>query len=464
MTFERRLNMNNNQPNALVTVMDGRDLGDPEVLAMVQSMYSRSPMPIAQRMAMLNDEGQGQSRQERIKASLKTYYVDYGHASIADCGFITIFVENLSMIASKALEDNALGNYQECSTRYLDFSKQPFYTACGSDSEVLIQEQWRSLYLEALPFVFEWAKRNYSPEKVVSAKVAQEDVQAVWEKTCKAIAFDVVRNLLPCGTATSVAWTTSLRKASDHCRWMMQHPCAEVAILGADIFQALLQRYPNSFNPEHQITEHRLDAQQDFYDNNWVHNDDLTVTDWRQWDQWILDKDATPKNYYRSANDHAASFRIEGTLDFGSYRDLQRHRNGYMGVPMVDNRAGFSTWALNILYEASSEVAMKVVALVDKVGSFVLQDVDKQYLYPMGMRVPVNILWNAGQVKYVLGLRSKTSVHPTLRRGMYSTYYSLTTRHRASLPQGFLDSLVIDMSEDYAQSDRGNQDFKRKPA
>lgn len=39
---------------------------------------------------------------------MKSYYVGYGHKSIGDCGTTTIFVENVSMLAAKAIQDTQL--------------------------------------------------------------------------------------------------------------------------------------------------------------------------------------------------------------------------------------------------------------------------------------------------------------------------------------------------------------------
>jgi thymidylate synthase ThyX len=51
---------------------------------------------------------------------METFYVGYGHASIADCGSTTIFIEGISILADKAIQDWQLYSGQETSTRYID--------------------------------------------------------------------------------------------------------------------------------------------------------------------------------------------------------------------------------------------------------------------------------------------------------------------------------------------------------
>ena len=55
---------------------------------------------------------------------MSKFYVGYGHKSIGDCGSCTIFIEGVSMLAAKAIQDSKLYNGQEASTRYIDFSNQ----------------------------------------------------------------------------------------------------------------------------------------------------------------------------------------------------------------------------------------------------------------------------------------------------------------------------------------------------
>ena len=54
--------------------------GDPEVVSMLQAFYSRSHKPISDRLEELTAD-----TKQTVKEALKKYYLNYGHASIADC-------------------------------------------------------------------------------------------------------------------------------------------------------------------------------------------------------------------------------------------------------------------------------------------------------------------------------------------------------------------------------------------
>ena len=112
---------------------------DPEAEAMLQALHSRSTGGLKAHLQKLAEKGP-----EKFMAS---FYVGYGHKSIGDCGTTTLFVEGISMLAAKAIQDWALYSGQESSTRYLDFSKQPFLDVTGTHSGRNIQEAWRAFYL-----------------------------------------------------------------------------------------------------------------------------------------------------------------------------------------------------------------------------------------------------------------------------------------------------------------------------
>lgn len=457
-----------------VLVLDGRDVPNPEDMAMLQALYSRSPAPVKDHLKKVADLGSTQF--------MGRYYVQYGHRSIGDNGHATVFIENVSMLMAKAVQDNQLYNGQECSTRYLDFSTQPFLIPTDLPPEAVpifqgIQEEWRALYLEALPMVHDWAKRTYTPADVVSSKVPADKVLSTWEATTKAIAFDIVRSLLPCGAATSVAWTTNFSVGGDHLADLASHPLEEVR-LGAQVIHAALKaKEPNSFRD---LPPSEVGSIDDYYLIDYSPEDDVSVKeyDFKQATRTEIQEANEPKAYKRrSFVDNSSIFVIQGVLDFGSFRDLQRHRNGYMGMPIVDGQIGFSDWYKGRLTEACGEGFMaKVMILISKVratkagtmkNNFQLR---KQYIYPMGMMVPVEMHWGPGQVKYVLGLRSKTSVHPTLREFMWKLYDSIITRPKSAKwaavagIEGSTGYFSVDRSPHYLASDRGNQTITEKPS
>ncbi len=451
-----------------VFVLNGTDVPHPEDMAMLQALYSRSPASVMDHLAKVKSVGSG--------AFISKYLVGYGHASIGDCGNATVFVEGISMLAAKVIQDDPLYNGQECSTRYLDFAKQPFLTANGSDEETKIQETWRSLYQEYLPKLVVWAQSNFTYD-VVSDKVPDDKVHSTWEATCKAIAFDVARGLLPCGTSTNVAWTGTLRRLGDRCKEMAQHPLKEVRDIAKNVHAALYAKHPNSFKPTLDCSEDNVQYtmySSDFADysvlaetpsirSSWVPEDIPT----KQFAAIL--ENVTNGTMHEKAAANLMYFNIGGQIDFGSFRDLQRHRNGLNQLPLVGSWVSAQAISLNsyytrILKEVDPALFAKVMGLIQTVEGFAIEKEGRQYLLPMMTNVPTRLHWNLGQVRYVLGLRSKTSVHPTLRIWVQSLRTALLRiEAHYKLPGLCLwDFCPVNNQHDYQASDRGNQTIQER--
>lgn len=454
--------MSTNTTKPKVFIPDHNTLNDPEILAMVQSMYSRSDMGIEERLQDLN-EGDADLKQSKIKQSLNTFYLNYGHSSIADCANVPVFIEGVSMLAAKALQDNPLYNGQERSTRYQDFSTVPFY----ADSEFSKQtgEKWRALYKAYLPKIEAWVVAEYSPKRDLILKAespvdrtpeehlascTKRDV--MWAKTCKAIAFDIARGLLPCGATTSLSMYMSLRKYRDHLTSLSGHPLAEVRRLALQINDELYARYPNTFKPIRDV----VDVKNDFYMLRKVYDakSHTTVVDYVK----LGGSSELPARYLANT-DHLEWFGIQGGIDFGSYRDLQRHRNGPNQMPLVSASNGdINFFYKKILKEVDFELFQQVLDIYDQlIASSNIHSnsiVELQYAHPMMTQVPVGMFWSLGQLKYVIALRSKTSVHPTLRAWCHSLYFQLS-----DCTQRQID---LDIRGDYINSDRGSQDLIRR--
>ncbi len=461
--------------NQKILVLNGTDIGDPEILAMLQAFYSRSPMAIEDRLRTLNGD-ETALKEDKIRAALKRYFVGYGHASIGDCGGATVFVEGISMIAAKVIQDDPLYNGQECSTRYLDFAKQPFLTANGSDEEMKIQETWRALYQEYLPKLVTWAQSNFTYD-VVSDRVLEGEVHETWVSTCKAIAFDVARGLLPCGASTNVAWTGTLRRLGDRCKEMAQHPLKEVRDIAKNVHAALYAKHPNSFKPSLDCSEDNAQStmySSSFADSSVLAEAPIIRSSWAPEDipaeqfAGIL-KCVTNGLMHEKAAANLMYFNIGGQIDFGSFRDLQRHRNGLNQLPLVGYWGGARAISLNryytrILKEVDPVLFQGAESLVQTIENFAIEKEGLQYLLPMMTNVPTRLHWNLGQMRYVLGLRSKTSVHPTLRAWVQSLRTALLrVEAQYELPGlSLLDFCPVNNQHDYQASDRGNQTIQER--
>lgn len=413
----------------------------PEDGAMLQALYSRSPDSVVNHLEKVKKAGSGKF--------MSQYYVGYGHASIGDCGTTTIFMENYSIMATKAIQDNPLYSGQEASTRYLNFAEQPTYNPYGNAPESqAILNGWMALYHTTMPKVQAalCAKHPFNPEEYKTEKQ--------WQNTVHARAFDILRGFLPIGVTTLFSWTTNLRQARDRLMQLKHHPLPEIRQLAQDLFQTLVEKYPNSFTGE-ELSNAPKYAQRDAYamaqavKDHFVQATDLlrqgrlsdaTLTDLKA-GKMVVDKKNIDIEGLSKYEAQALITRPSGAalsrrlatygvynlyfmIDFGSYRDLQRHRNGVCQVPVVENWAGLHPWYLQQVkdllapedytaFHAEAHRLLKVIEDLPK--SLQPNKLANQYLYPMGMGILCHLAYSLPQMVYVAELRSQQTVHATLR-------------------------------------------------
>ena len=206
--------------------------------AMLQALHSRSIGGIRAHLQQLIKYGAAKF--------MRMFYVGYGHKSIGDCGSATIFIEGVSMLAAKAIQDTPLYNGQEASTRYIPFDKQPFYNpATTADGDDILERQ-RNFYLHALQVMQKELLSRYPYETYGDTEASESRTK--YKKAINARAFDITQCFLPAGASTNLSWHTTLRQFSDRLLWLRNHPLEEVRAIAEAIEEALLQMYPNSFS------------------------------------------------------------------------------------------------------------------------------------------------------------------------------------------------------------------------
>lgn len=386
-----------------LVILDGRDVPHPEDLAMLQSLYSRSPQSVRIHLEKVRKAGSGKF--------MGTYYVGYGHKSIGDNGTTAMFAEGVSMLCAKAIQDTPLYCGQEASTRYLDMAAQPFMNPlCTAEGEA-IQEAWRAIYSRALADL----------QVILQAEFPRKDDQdeGTWKKAIKARAFDITRSLLPAGAATLVAWGSNLRQANDHLKEMRHHVLPEVRDTSESLHANLTEKYVSSFNHERDQAEEDYVARSmavfSFFDEpvddfSYTNKLDLAALSRpRVWDL-LATRPKRAELHQRFRRFGVIDF--EFTIDFGSYRDLQRQRSAVQEMPLLTTRLGFHQWYLEKLPDYVHAEIERITRLVDALDT---TDALRQYYIPMGYLVPVAMTCTLPSAVYIAELRAGVTVHPTLR-------------------------------------------------
>jgi len=390
-----------------VIVLDGNEVPSPEDMAMISALYSRSPQSVRIHLEKVEEVGSG--------AFHSRYYVNYGHRSIGDCGTITIFVENVSMLCAKAIQDNPLYNGQEASTRYLDFADRDIVDPVGNADSSIILRTWISLYKDVLAELVPHFKERFPIE--------EGQKKSVWKKAVQARAFDVARGFLPAGCTTFVAWHTNLRQANDHLSQMRHNPLAEVREVAERIHEELLKRYPSSFgHKRYEATESYLAksvgrwAFTERETNPEFECDSAFDTAGLNANQDLL-KSRPPKTELHQRMRQFGQFAFRFPLDFGSYRDLQRHRSCVQEMPLLTTKWGILNWYLEQLPDTLVEKVCEVAAEQEEaINNLDVSDEERQNYIAMGYASPIQITCSLPSAIYIAELRSGTTVHPTVRK------------------------------------------------
>jgi len=452
--------MNTTKPDA--TTQDGSEIYivdnlHPEATAMAQALYSRSPQSVTNHLDKIGEVG--------WQKFMDTFYVGYGHKSIGDCGSTTLFIENISILAAKAIQDWPLYRGQEASTRYLDMSKQKILSPVSEIEDASpetkaaaqkIQDDWMAFYNHTLEVLIAHFKEKYP-------RLAEEK-ESVYEKAIKAKAFDIARGFLPAGATTYASWHTDLRQAHDHIKHLEHHALPEMKRLGSSLRDALKAKYPSSFSHktyEEQEAYYDLASSLDYYDRK----ENALKAGFSAKPQVDLagltkHKELLEKRPQKTElPGKLAKYGIiifDFPLDYGSFRDLQRHRNGVCEMPLLTTRHGFFPWYLEQLPSGLRKEAEELIARQTRaMDALPCDDSTKQYYVALGFTVACQMAYSVPQTIYVAELRSGQTVHPTCR--VVAQQMGDTLK---SIIPGI--ALHVDTNEDEWNIKRGTQDIVKK--
>lgn len=415
----------------------------PEDNAMLQALYSRSPRGVMEHVEKVRKADSG--------TFMEKFYVGYGHLSIADCGSTTIFVEYVSMFVAKAIQDWALYSGQEASTRYLDYSKQPILNPAGTQQGEAIQQRWIDFYNQA--------RERLTPHLKSKFPLQAGENEAVYDKAIAARGFDVLRGFLPAGSTTFLSWHTNLRQAHEKLALLEHHPLREVCELAVQIRAALQQKYKNSFShpkfPEQEAYYDKWVTQNSYWnppshpDFEFSHN--LRLGGLSEHSDLLASRPLKTGLPPFLSMYGQCTFRFQ--LDFGSFRDLQRHRNGVCLMPLLTTRFGFYPWYLDELPADLRAEAEQLLAEQERaIATLPVDELTRQYYIPMGYTIPATVTYALPASVYVAELRSNKTVHPTLRRRAQQMGLAL----REAVP-GL--TMHLDLDPDNWDIRRGTQDI-----
>lgn len=433
-----------------IVIIDPGAVLNAEATAMLQALHSRSVKGIDDHLTILAEKGP--------EKFMSTFYVGYGHKSIGDCGVAVVFIEGVSMLAAKAIQDYKLYNGQEASTRYIDFAERLFINPLATDAGTEVLEAWRTFYLKAVAEMKVALTLRYPMQ--------DSEKELTYQKAIAARAFDITRGFLPAGASTNLAWTGTLRQFADRIQQLRHHPLKEVQNIADVLEDAMIATYPNSFNPEkkrYEDTEQYIAATMAHYYYRDVQSPEMALV------RDGIDGEALapyqsllatrpPKTEFPKWLGAYGEAAFAFLLDFGSFRDIQRHRAVTQRMPLLTAEIGFNSWYLD---ELTPELRSEAEALLERqkqsIEALTSDSIIRQYYLPMGYNISNYLSGDLPALVYLVELRATSLVHPTLAKQAAAMAKLLEEHYQKA-------GLVLHMESDMGRFNikRGEHDITKR--
>jgi hypothetical protein len=418
------------QHPADIILIDGRTVPNPEDLAMLQALYSRSSESVLTHLEKVKRVGSSNFMRE--------HYVGYGHDSIGQCGDFVLFVEGASLLAAKVIQDDALYNGQETSTRYLPFSSRQYVLPVSDDRLEQIIINWLDFYDKILPILTDHLMHCYPYSQEAYPDFTHDE----WYKAIRARVFDIARGYLPAAMKTQLSWKSSISQCAKRLISMYFHPLKEMKDISCVMSNSVRTNYPSSFGNLHSRADEAeahlsafaieynyfdpftLDRQQwPYYDSVFRGFDDLGVDEALHGLTGVdsQEREPRPRNLQTPRLlKLAGDFLIKFTIDYGTFRDIQRHRDCYIPLPILSPFMGFNQWYIDNLpaalqAEARTLIDAQTTKLASALADGELDRVQLQYYTAIGYNVPGLMKCDLRQLIYIAEQRTSRYVHPILR-------------------------------------------------
>ena len=416
----------------------------------------------------------------KAEAFHNKWVVGYGHSSVAEHTDIKYAIDRLSILATKVVEDARLGRFTEKSTRYQIMDINSFYTPpeladtpYGSEYQTLHEELF-TFYSQAIEKLQVYI-REIMP-------VAPEQSPTAYGNAVKAKACDIARYILPTSTLTMMALSVNAREAEHLIVKMRSHPLAEARTIGESLLQEgrmispTLLKYcePSVWQAtrwqdmssravaaesslkngvrllefdaraEDKILAAYLYPQRgEAYESLWTEisagSDDQKDAVWEKIWAGRTAHDGWPRAW------EVAEYLFECTMDYGAYRDLQRHRLLSPYVPLLTPHLGYETPAeigLVGLEEEYRGLMDKAAALSKKIA--LINPQVAQYCLPLAMRI--RFVWhvNLRSLAHIIRLRSGVQGHYSYRHIAQDLYRAV-----AAVQPRLARHLEVNLEESY---------------
>ena len=407
--------------------------------------------------------------QDKARQFHEKWVVGYGHASVAEHAVAHLAIENVSIVASKVIEDMRLASYTEKSTRYVEFDTTHYYPL-----PELHHSEAAALYHDTVKMLFRTYK-TLLPRLIAAIKQdwprAPKQTERAHHNACRAKALDLLRYLLPAGTLTNLGMTINGRALEHLLTKMLSHPLPEVQHMGALIkieaqrIIPTLLKYANRSHymaetddamramvadltaPEHlqddpavRLVHAPEDAETllvaailyGYSHHPWPHilTYVRTLSDERRTqviDEYLCRRG--PHDAPLRALEHL-TYTFEVLVDYGAYRDIHRHRMATQTRQLPSPQHGYSTPEDIIRYGIQDEFDAGMAQAAATYEQLAREQPHlAPYILPLAYRCRVLITWNLRAMYHFVQLRSAKQGHTSYRRIAQDMYRTLAQHH-----------------------------------
>lgn len=424
----------------------------PEVVAVAFAKTSRSPEAFDQIAADLTETASAKFHEKWV--------VGYGHASVAEHAVLSLAVENVSILAAKAIEDNRLASYTEKSTRYQVYDPERVYRPENVMADPELGPVYTSLVEQLLQTYIEWSGKALTHLKQQNP-LPEGKSERLWESRLRSQACDSIRYLLPTATLTNLGWTVNARALAFAIRKLGASELPEYRQIAGELYNAAKEKVPTLLkycDPDlsrvtaaHAVREavaprvadvprsrgvlppevNILRAAPDAVDTlcaalayptvsgDWSH---LTAS-MRRWNEEqkldVIRQAVAPLGPYDAlprAFEHL-HYLVEITIDYGAWRDVQRHRMATQTAQELTPDLGFTVPVLIEelgLSGAFSELIAQSAAAYDRIAA--RYPAEAAYALMLAFRKRSLFDWNLREVFHFVRLRGTAKGHAAYRR------------------------------------------------
>ncbi len=415
--------------------------------------------------AITDEEILGKFLTEKAGSFLRTYAIDHGHNSLREGAVVQLAVEQVSQRVTRFIQQERRASFEESSTRYIPFTNEGHWR---SPKVFDAGEKWRKLWDEAISLSFSFYQESIEALQAHIGKArplrSGEDPKA-YKRAVRAEAFDSARYLLTPALFTKWGIVADARTISDICTRLLSHPLAEFQIVGTRIREEAQKQLPTllSHAGENQYLQETRKQLSTLAKEFGIANHPAPLPQAKEASPSVrlLDSPANPDDrilasllftesssnfdellqWSRSLETSEKSRILESLLaargqrdampegvegggildfeillDFGAFRDIARHRKGFIQqeelttahgycIPPLFKEAGLSKRYQDVI----SGVTRRIHDLAERFPE------ESRYLIPFAFLQKVRVQFDLRQMAYFCELRSAPEGHFSYR-------------------------------------------------